>query len=357
MFTVDDKYYKGWNLLESLDADGNVPGIFLSNSNRSAGKTTFYLSWLLDRYKENGLKFLILCRNKNELDSVDVTFDDVLHYYFDGDFVSSKWYVPKLIQGLYFNDKLCGYAVSLKDAGKLKKYSGVFADVDTCFMDELQPDNGRYIKDETDLMSSLIMTVSRGGGEQSRYVRWIWLSNNISIMNPYFLNMGIYRMIPETINYDEGDFYLRGTGWVAEFSYNKSAVIAMSANPALNALKTRNSRIGTSADFMINSNSFVLEKLKGKSDYLWTLKYNNKYFGVRRSQNEKIVYVTKKYDPSFKTIIALTNGDHNEITIALRKNTFYMETLRQAYDLGLLRFSDLEVKNDIIELLGIDLYR
>lgn len=254
--------------------------------------------------------------------------------------------------------KLCGFAISLKDANKLKKYSSIFSKVSSVIMDELQPETGAYLHDEVDLFTSIVQSVSRGGGKQSRYVTWCLLGNNISVMNPYFLNLGVYKYIDDTLDLKEGeDFYIKGEGWVCEFSYNKSAKEEMEKNPAIRAFTSRNSILGLTADFMIKSSGFIEKKVKGKMDYLFTLKYKGEFMGVRRVKASGIIYVTSSYDPSFKHTVAISDSDHDDATIKLRKNTFYIQTLRDAYTIAKLRFSDFKTKNAIVELLGIDYYR
>lgn len=357
MFSVDPKYYSGENLLKQKDIDGNRPGIFLSNSNRSAGKSTFFTTYLIDRFVSDREKFIILMRDKSEIENVDVCFEETFKHYYSDKIMSIKYYVNKLVMGIWLDTELAGFSISLKDATKLKKYSAIFDGVINGLFDELQPENGRYLKEEIDLFTSIIKTVSRGGGEQSRYMRWILISNNITVMNPYFLNMGIYKYVPEKLDLSEGDFYVKGNGYVCEFSFNRSAADAMEENPALKCFNTANNRLGVSADFMINSNAFIMSKLGGKNVYLYTLKYKEKMYAVRQSEKKGIVFVSKNYDPGFRTVIALTAQDHNELTLQLQYNTFHMAVLRDSYMVGRLRFSDLEVKNDIIELLGIDLYK
>ena len=54
---MDKKYYDGYQLLNSVDSNHNTPEIFIVSGNRSAGKTTYFTTDLLDVYnmdRENG---------------------------------------------------------------------------------------------------------------------------------------------------------------------------------------------------------------------------------------------------------------------------------------------------------------
>lgn len=355
---IDGKYYNGSKLLECMDINGDLPGIYLSNSNRSAGKTTYYLLRSLENFLIKGDQFILINRKKNELDSPETLFENILDMYYPDVLMHSKWYVNRLIKGIYVDNKIAGFSICLKDAVALKKYSTIYTKVTTGIMDEMQPEDGRYLKGEVELFQSIIKTVSRGGGKQSRYLRWILLSNNISVMNPYFINLGIYEKISDKMNLKEGeDFYLKGSGWVCEFTFNANAKAEMMDNPAINAFNSRNSVLGLSADFMISSGGFIEKKMKGKMDYLFTIKYKGERIGVRQVKSSNIVYITSSYDPSFKTVVALSDNDHEDITIMLRRNTFYMQVLRDSYGVGKMRFSDIKVKDMMLELLGIDYYR
>lgn len=355
---IPERYYNGEKLLSQMDVNGEKPGIFLSNSNRSAGKTSFFQIYVLDKHVRKKSQFVLLCRQKNELEGIELPFEDVLHKYFDGKLLSAKWYVTRLVMGLWLDGVLCGYAISLKDANKLKKYSSIFSRVETVIMDELQPETGAYLRDEIELFTSIVQSISRGGGKQSRYLEWCLLGNNISVMNPYFLNLGIYKYIDDKMNLKEGeDFYIRGEGWVCEFSFNASAKGEMEKNPAIKAFSSKNSILGLTADFMIQSSGFIEKKISGKMDYLYTLKYKGEHMGVRRVRSTNLVYVTHSHDPSYKHVVAISDSDHDDCTVMLRHNTFYIQTLRDAYTVGKIRFSDHKVKNAIVELLGIDYYR
>lgn len=357
---IPEQYYNGTSLLNQLDINGKTPGIYISNSNRSAGKTTFFGIELITDFLNNGNQFVILNRYKNETEEPETLFEEVLDTYFPENLMHSKSYVKRLVTAIYFDNKICGFAVSLKDAVALKKYSSIFSKVHTCLMDELQPDDGRYLKNEVKLMQSVMKTISRGGGAQARYVRWIYLSNNINIMNPYFLQMQIYKDIPQDLSKKmmQEDIYIKGNGYVCQFIYNQSAAQQAAENPAFNAMMgNRENDISTTAEFMVKSNSFIVPKMAGKMDYMFTLKYSGDYFAIRKVKKNGYIYVTSTYDPSYKCIIAINGQDHDEMTIQLQNSTFYMATLRDSYCAGVMRFNDLKAKNAIIELLGVDLYR
>lgn len=354
--TIPEQYYNGNVLLSQTTRDGKEPSIFMSNTNRTAGKTTFFQLVMLDEVLEKKNMFVLISRTKTEMENPEVMFDDVVDIYFPDKIMTSKDYVKRLVKGIYLDKQLVGYAVCLKDTSALKKYSSIFAKCDVIFMDEVQPEDGIYLKDEVSKFKSLITTIARGGGKQSRSVRVYMASNNITVMNPYFLNLQLYKVLDENMDFSK-PVYIRGDSYVCEFLYNQSAGDQLKNNGAISAFTTSYDSLTTSAEFMIKSGSFIEPKISGKTDYLFTLKYKGLMMGVRKLKSKGIIYITKQYDPSFKTIMALTATDHDELTIQLQSNTFLMGIIRNAYAYGKLRFGDLEVKNALIELLGIDYYR
>lgn len=352
---IDEQYYKGYDLINQLDARGQNPKIFMSNTNRTAGKTTFFELLLIQYARQYNRKFCIIVREKMEVDAPESFFDNLMDYYYPESLMHSKFVIKGVINEIYFDNVSVGYCVSLKDVVKLKKYSSVFREVDLSLFDEVQPEDGKYVPDEVNKLISLISSISRGGGEQARTVLLFMLSNNISVMNPYFLNLEIYKKLPTQIT--EEAQYVRGDGYVCEFLFNKYAAEEMKDKSTALVFSSRYNLMNVSAEFMINCNSFVEEKIPGKSTYLFTLKYESDHMAVRRMNNSGIIYVTGTWDKSFKTMIALTDLDHDELTLQLRRSTFYMQILRDSYAVGKLRFSTLAIKDRIIKLLGVDYYR
>ena len=58
----DIKYYNGDRLRNSVDINGNRPEIFIVESNRTAGKTTDFAKFLIDRFIKHKEKFAVLVR-------------------------------------------------------------------------------------------------------------------------------------------------------------------------------------------------------------------------------------------------------------------------------------------------------
>lgn len=351
------EYYNGNNLLSQEDKSGNVPGIYMSNTNRSAGKTSFYQLLLLESFLKYGEQFALISRTKAEMEAPETMFENIIDTYYRGSILHSKNYVKGVVKAIYLDKKICGFAVCLKDRTKIKRYSSIFANVWNILFDEMQSEDGKYLDDEVEAFESVIASIGRGGGSQMRDIRVYMCSNNISIMNPYFLNFEIYKYITDNMQYDGDAVYVKGNGWVAEFDFNEAAAEAMANNSVLSSFNTGYKSVTESVSFLVKSSSFIEEHISGKSEYLYTLIYKKKHIGVRKYPSKGLIYMTESYDPSCKSIVALSDADHDELTIQLRNNTFYFKIIRDAYTIGKLRFQTLGIKDVMIKLLGVDYYR
>lgn len=85
------------------------------------------------------------------------------------------------------------------------------------FFDEFQSETNHYCNDEIRKFLSIHTSIARGNGEQIRYVPVYMCANPVSIINPYYVEMGI----SERLNDDTR--FLRGDGFVLEQGYVESA--------------------------------------------------------------------------------------------------------------------------------------
>lgn len=84
-------FYDNNKLLNLLDENGNRPEIFISEGNRSAGKTISFNRYLVNNYIKKGNKFILLYRYGYEMDGVsDKFFDDIKNLFFQNLEMSEK---------------------------------------------------------------------------------------------------------------------------------------------------------------------------------------------------------------------------------------------------------------------------
>ena len=274
-------YYDGTKLLSMQDINGNRPGIYISTSNRSAGKTTYYNSYLLRKFIQAGEKFAIMKRYVDDVPTTGVNFFGALDVPAD---ISPG--IARLYQGhemkqegkrgdaysvLKYDGNICGYVLCLNRANRIKQSSNLLSDIQTILFDEFVPETGQYVSNEIDKFLSIITSIARGGGKQQRYLRVILISNYVSLMNPYYEAMGITERLKPDMKYMKGD------GYVVEQVVNEDARDAVEKNAIIRAFKRGSSYTDylTGGHYLLD-NSALIEIMKGESSYICTLDYHGK---------------------------------------------------------------------------------
>lgn len=357
------EYYNGARLLSKLDLDGQKPQFYICTTNRSGGKTTFFSRFLLDNFLQKGEKFILLYRYDYELQDVSTRFfKDIGSLFFKSKCMMEKSVGKGVLKELYVGDinlqddieKLdidimspCGYAIAINKADSIKKYSHFLTDADNILFDEFQSETNSYCPNEITKFLSIMTSVCRGHGKTFRYVRVIMLSNQVSILNPYFTEMGIStRLTSETK-------FLRGNGWVLENGFIEGASEAMKNSPLARAFKN-NAYIAYSSEnvYLNDSTAFIEAPPSEHGKYIATIKYGGNNFGLLSYPNEGILYVTRKYDINFPYRLSVTTNDHDTNYIMIKNNYDFISNLRFYFERGCFRFKDSLCKECIIKTLS-----
>lgn len=344
---TENMYYDGTKLLSMLDLNGNKPEIFICTTNRTGGKTTYFSRLCVNRFFKNGEKFALLYRFNYELDDcADKFYKDIANLFFSGSTMTSKRRASGIFHELFINDKSCGYAISLNSADQLKKYSHLFSDVRRILFDEFQSETNHYCSDEINKFISIHTSIARGNGEQIRYVPVYMLSNPVSIINPYYVDMGISSRL-------RGDTkFLKGDGFVLEQGFIETASKAQ-LQSGFNRAFAGNSYIAYSAENVyLNDNTAFIEKPKGYSRYLATLRYNDVNYGVREFPDDGIIYCDDSPDSTYKYKISVTTQDHRKNYVMLKYNDLFLQNMRYYFERGCFRFKDLKCKDAVLSALS-----
>lgn len=341
------KYYDGTKLLSMLDINGNKPEIYMCTTNRTGGKTTYFGRLCINRFLDKNEKFGLLYRYNYELDDiVDKFYKDLGSLFFPSYTMTSKRRAKGTFQELFLNEKSCGYALSLNNADQIKKYSHLFSDIQRMIFDEFQSETNHYCDNETKKFISIHTSIARGQGEQVRYVPVYMLSNPVSIINPYYVEMGISGRLKDDTK------FLRGDGFVLEQGYIESASIEQK-NSGFNRAFSKNSYTAYSSECMyLNDNKAFVEKPTGKSKYLCTLRYKGSDFALREYTENGLIYCDDKADSSFLTRISVTTDDHNINYVMLKRNDFFLSNLRYFFEHGCFRFKDMRCKEAVLSALS-----
>ena len=341
------KYYDGTKLLSMLDINGNKPEIYMCTTNRTGGKTTYFGRLCINRFLDKGEKFGLLYRYNYELDDiVEKFYKDLGSLFFPNYTMTSKRRASGTFQELFLNDKSCGYGLSLNNADQIKKYSHLFSDIQRMIFDEFQSETNHYCEHETKKFISVHTSIARGQGKQVRYVPVYMLSNAVSIINPYYVEMEISSRLKDDTK------FLRGDGFVLEQGYIESASIEQK-NSGFNRAFSKNSYTAYSSECVyLNDNKAFVEKPAGKSKYLCTLRYKGSDFALREYTESGLIYCDDKADSSFLTRISVTTDDHNINYVMLKRNDFFLSNLRYFFEHGCFRFKDMRCKEAVLSALS-----
>ena len=341
------KYYDGTKLLSMMDLNGKKPEIYMCTTNRTGGKTTYFGRLCVNRFLDKGEKFGLIYRYNYELDDVaDKFFKDLKGLFFPDKTMTAKKRAKGIFQELFINDKSCGYAIALNSSDSIKKYSHLFSDITRMIFDEFQSESNHYCTDEITKFLSIHTSIARGQGEQVRYVPVFMLANQVSIINPYYVSMGICnRLNTETK-------FLRGDGYVLEQGFIESASDCQKESGFNRAFKENNYVAYSSENVYLNDNYSFIEKPTGKSRYICTLKYKGNDFGVKEFAESGFIYCDDKPDSTFPMKITVTTDDHSINYVMLKRNDFFLSNLRYLFERGCFRFKDMRCKEAILNALS-----
>lgn len=349
------KYYDGTKLLSMKDINGNKPELYICTTNRTGGKTTYFGRLMVNRFMKREEKFMLLYRYNYELDDIsDKFFKDIKRLFFSNYNMFSERKAQGIFHELFFMQstdkdtaKSCGYAVSLNSADQIKKYSHLFSDVSCMLFDEFQSETNHYCADEVKKFLSIHTSVARGNGEQVRYVPVYMLGNQVSIINPYYVELGISsRLTSETK-------FLKGDGFVLENGFIETASRAQKSSGINRAFASNTYVQYASENIYLNDNMSFIEKPKGsKGRYLATLKYNGREYALREYKDLGIIYCDDNVDVTFNYKISVTTDDHNINYVMLKSNDFFISNIRYLFEKGCCRFKDLRCKEALLKCIS-----
>lgn len=348
------KYYNGTKLLSLKDLNGKTPEIYMCTTNRTGGKTTYFSHLVMNRFFDGSGKFALIYRYNYELDSIaEKFFKDISALFFPNYSMTSQRRAAGIFHELFLtknSDKKssvsCGYGISLNSADQLKKYSHFFSDVDRMLFDEFQSETNHYCNNEIQKFISVHTSIARGQGKQNRYVPVYMISNPVSIINPYYVAMGISERLRSDTK------FLRGNGFVLEQGFVQSAADAQKQS-GFNAAFEKNDYIAYSSEAVyLNDSTAFIEKPTGNSRYICTLRYKNADYAIREFSEQGVIYCDDRPDHSFPHRLAVTTDDHNINYVMLKKHEMFISNMRYFFERGAFRFKNLKCKECVLKALS-----
>lgn len=342
---MEEKFYDGTKLLSMMDIDGKKPEIYMCTTNRLGGKTTFVNRWRFKKFLKEKKKTIWLYRWQNEIDSApDTLFENTIPNFFpgveyDGDVKGQGKYC-----NLYLNGQNCGYGVAINSADSIRKISSKFYDAEWVVFDEFQPESNKYCPDEITKFQSLHTSLARGGRKFMKYLPIIMLSNTVTIINPYYVSMGISKTLRSK------DKFKRGKGYVLEQGFVEGASDAL--------LNSGFSKAFGDSDYLNYSaqNKYLLDNIKfianykGKKDYNATVIYKGDMYGVYQVNGG--LYCSDKFDADYYRKIACTPNDIDIGRTFKKDAATLINFYRSYFNRGCFYFSDLNSKDAIFNLIS-----
>lgn len=340
-------YYDGTKLLSLKDMNGKEPEIYMVTTNRTGGKTTFFNRWAVNKFLEGKGKFCLLYRYIYELDDIaDKFFKDIGALFFRGREFTSVRKAKGIYHECFLDGVSCGYAAAINSADQIKKYSHLFSDVERMIFDEFQSETNHYCADEVKKFISVHTSMARGQGEMTRRVPVIMISNPVSLINPYYVEMGISSRLQKNTR------FLRGDGFVLEQGYNEEAATALKLS-GFNRAFANNSYVAYAGEAVyLNDSTAFVEKQEGAFDYVCTLKYKNGYYAIKEYVDTGIIYVDDRPDMGYKLRISVTTEDHDVNYVMLQRYDVLIQNLRYLFSRGCFRFKNLQCKEALMSAIS-----
>lgn len=307
-------------------------------SNRGGGKTFNCTRWAIDDFKRRGNQCVWVRRYQTEIDEMLLNgkFFDAVREYYPNDELTIDGGLGKI------NGETAIYFIALSTSRQLK--SNNYPNVNKIVFDEFIIDKGRvtYLKNEVEVFLDLYETVAR----MRDNVRAVLLANAVTIVNPYFL---FWNIKPRT----DRRFTVQGQVCVELFT--DADFIDAKKKTRFGQLidGTRYADYAINNKWLLDNETFIAPKTP-KAEFMLGIKYTGIMYGFWVDYHEGLIYVNRQYDPSSICLFCITKDDH-EANLLLIKSLGDNKRIKRivfAFRNGLLRFEDMQVKNQFYEWIG-----
>lgn len=318
---------------------------------RGGGKTFNTLLHAIKRFEKTGEQFVYLRRRAVDLDDAchrkegGDLFSDIRHQgYFKG--VDLKVVADKSGgYNFYYNDKIMGYGKALSTARRSTSLPLVKLIIFDEFLIDDRNRHDRYLNsgNEMFLFNNFYETIARG-----RDIPVFFLGNAFSMVNPYFIELGIRIDEPE-----ENKIY-KGKSWTLVFWRDKDYIKKREQTQFYQAtIGTSFSEHAFGNHFYLDRTDFVKKRSKD-SEHQFSLVYLGKTYGVWVDWEKGEYYVsTKGANTSREKTISLSLADNkpNNVSIRRYRNMPFMRAFRMAVDNNSVYFDSLETYNKMNEVI------
>lgn len=341
-------YYNCGKLIRKALCREKPCTIAISTTTRSIGKTSYFVLFNYFLRKQTGCNICYIVRQVNELKNYHMVFADIIEYYhLEVEDLRTKIIVPDTLAAIYDKNGLFSYVACIKKADTLKKYSALFRDTECIVVEEYQLEAGKMVKNEPELLKTMIRSIGRGHGKLVREVFTALLGNTITLLNPYLVYFGI---APKYRGKDEIIIHNR---IAAEFSLFNEASKQMAEHSITDIFASSDYDIGKS--FLYAADTFVT-KIPTKTRYIFTILYGKDAIGIREDLKSTKCYCVPNIDPNCKTVMVFQANEMQENAQMMKRYCYSWKFLEARFNNGKLFFANLKIKQLMFDLLGISVY-
>jgi hypothetical protein len=327
---------------------------------RGGGKTLNSLRESIEKHikeKENGRKweFLYLRRRVVDLDDAcagkkgdgDLFSDLRAHGYFEGHelkVVSDK----SGGYNFYCDGEIMGYGKALSTAASRRSTSKPYVKrilFDEFLIDDTAGSNIKYLNggEEYFLFLNFYETIARG-----RDIPVIFIGNAFSMVNPYFIGLGI------RIQNIENNKIYKGKSWTVIFWRDEEFIKSREKTQFYQAIEgTKMHDHAFNNSFYLDKNDFIKKKSQD-SEHQFSLVYLGKTYGVWVDWEKGIYFVSQKGAKTsrHKTIsMSLADNKPNNINIRRYRNMPFIKAFRMAADNNSIYYDSQEAYNMMNEVV------
>jgi hypothetical protein len=302
--------------------------------NRGGGKTYSAKRFMIEQWLNFQSKSFYIRRYDTEFEDAKNFILDIQHEYPDMEFTVNNY-------GVYLNGEIFIYFRALTKSVNIK--SSTFPDVGQIVFDEFIIDKGlkRYLKNEVESFLELYETISR-----TREVKCLFLSNAVTVVNPYFT----YFRIPCSDNE-----IIKGKHWIVVKTTNEEFINHKKKTKFGELIANTNySRYAIDNQYLRDNNDFVLSK-NNKSEYQGGIKYLDKYYGIWLDIENCKIFVNNKVNQNSKNMYCILNEDMTEnlLLVKNKRKIPLIDLLDFGFKHGYIFYENIGIKSQFMDIARV----
>jgi hypothetical protein len=322
---------------------------------RGGGKTFNTLKHCIEKYLKDGSEFIYLRRRQVHLDDACNGSKGSGDLFAD---IRAKGYFPnnelKVVSdksggyNFYCDGKVMGYGKALSTSAGRRSASKPNVKrimYDEFLIDDSTGSSERYLNhgNEMFLFNNFYETIARG-----RDIPVMFIGNAFSMVNPYFLELGI------RIQDIQNNKVYKGKAWTVLFWKDEQFIAEREKTQFFQATKdTKFNEHAFGNTFYLDRNDFIKKRPKD-SEHQFSLVYLGKTYGVWVDWDKGAYYVSSKgANTSREKTISMSLADNkpNNVSIRRYRNLPFMKAFRMAADNNSIYYDSQEAYNMMNEIV------